>query len=248
VNAGSVRVDTVGAVATITLDRPAQRNALTPGMLGELRAAIGAVGPTARCLVLAGEGKVFCAGFDLDLCRASPDGEVMRALLTGLSRAVTALRALPIPVVAAAQGAAIAGGCALLGGADIIIADRGAKFGYPVVRLGISPAVSAPTISGLIGRGRARERMLDTALIDGVEARRIGLVHELVDEAGDVGGRARVIAEELAAKPPGAMSVTRSWLREIEGLGPWPDRALAASLALTGSEEERVRLAEARRA
>lgn len=237
-----IRLEVTGPVAALLLCRPDQRNALTPEMLAEFNRALGAIPSAARCLLLAGEGAVFCAGFDLSLCHAHPDGSVMRVLLRGLSEAVAALRALPIPVVIGAQGAAIAGGCALLGGADFIVADSGAKFGYPVTRLGVSPAVSAPFLAQSIGPGRARERLLDPTLIDGVEALRIGLVHRLVDQPDQVRQAARAEAVALCEKPQEALRATRRWLDELSGLGPWRGRALAASQSLAGSPEERSRI------
>ncbi len=244
---GLVLAESSGPVAVIRLNRPAQRNAMTPDMLDELIAAAGRLPASTRCLIVAGEGRVFCAGFDLALCQAHPDGSVMRALLSGLSRAITVLRELSVPVVVAAHGAAIAGGCALLGGADIVVADRAAKFGYPVVRLGVSPAVSAPFLGGAIGSGRARERLLDPSLIDGEEAHRVGLVHELVESPEEVLPRARAIAQMLADKPRGALAATRAWLFELEGLGSAPRRALDVSLSLAGGDEEQARLAAALR-
>src|SRR5690606_9036453 len=83
----------------------------------------------ARALLLCGEGPVFCAGFDLDTCRGEGGDEALRRLLRGLSGAIAGLRAQERPVVVAAHGAAIAGGCALLGGADVVVADAGAKLG-----------------------------------------------------------------------------------------------------------------------
>lgn len=255
-------------VLELALARPDRRNALTPEGLAELARIVGDQLPEyARCILLHGHGKAFCAGFDLDLCRDHPDGSMMRTLLTGLAKAILALRTARAPVVMAAHGAAVAGGCALLGGADFIVANRAAKFGYPVVRLGISPAVSAPFIRRSLADGHTRERALDTQLIDAIEAHRIGLVHELVATPDDVLPRARAIAHELAAKPPHALAATRAWMAAIDehaGLFertphapptihaphlPIPDpRAknalgLEASLALTGGEEERRLLA-----
>jgi methylglutaconyl-CoA hydratase len=242
-----VRFEHDGPITTLVLDRPDQRNAMTPEMLDAVLKGLGALPPSARCLVVAGTGKVFCAGFDLAMCQAHPDGSVMRALLTGLSRCILALRQLPVPVVAAPHGAAIAGGCAILGGADIVVADRAAKFGYPVVRLGVSPAVSAPFFTGAVGHGHARGRLLDPSIIEGAEAHRIGLVHELVDAPEEVRPRARAIAASLAAKPRGALGATRALLLEIEALGTQPAKALEVSLGLAGSDEERQRLAPALR-
>jgi len=255
-------------VLEVALVRPDRRNALTPESLAQLTLAVGAHLPEhARCILLYGQGRAFCAGFDLDLCRDHPDGSMMRALLTGLSEAVLKLRLARPPVVIAVHGAAVAGGCALLGGADFVVADRAAKIGYPVVRMGISPAVSGPFLRLAIGDGRARERMLDHQLIDAVEAHRLGLVHELVATPDEVLPRARAIARELAEKPPYVMAMTRAWLNEIDEQGglfertphrqpppdaphsPWIDPrgkdvlALEASLSLTGGAEEQTRLA-----
>lgn len=233
-------------VATITLNRPERRNAMTPQMLSELRAAVERVAPAVgsapvrnevRALILAGAGKVFCAGFDLDLCRDHPDGAVMRELLTGLSAAVAVLRACPVPVVVAAHGAAIAGGCALLGGADFVVADAPAKFGYPVVRLGVSPAVNIPFVRVMMGDGPTRARTLDTKLIDGVEAHRAGLVSDVVATAEEVLPAARALAAVLAAKPPHGLLATRRWLDELAPADA--ERGLNVSLALTGEDEER---------
>lgn len=226
----------------MALARAEKRNALTPAMLGEMKGAVEGAGPDVRAIVLAGEGAVFCAGFDLTLCADRPDGSVMRELLSGLSGLIVALREFSGCVVVAAQGAAIAGGCAILGGADVVVADRGAKLGYPVLRIGVSPAVSAPFLGVGAGFGPARARMLDTGLIEAERARAIGLVHEVVDGPGEVLGRAMAIATELAEKPAGAIAVTKSWLNAIEdGMRRVsPRHGLAVSMGLTGGEEERA--------
>ncbi len=238
-----IRIERDGRLVVVVLDRPDQRNALTSEMLDVLRRSASEAARDAAALVLRGEGPVFCAGFDLKLCRETPDGSAMRALLTGLSEAIATLRGLPIPVVVAAHGAAIAGGCALLGGADVVVADRGAKLGYPVVKIGVSPAVSAPFLRLNVGDGAARARLLDSGLISGEEAARMGLVHELVDLPEDVLPRAIEEARALAEKPAHAIAATKRWLNEIDPIGDGGRRALDVSLGLAGSEEERVRLA-----
>ena len=237
-----IGVEHDGPVACVTLKRPDQRNALTPEMLDALADAARATPASgARALLLAGEGRVFCAGFDLTLCRESPDGSAMRALLTGLSGAIIAMRDLPIPVVLACHGAAIAGGCALLGGADVVVADRGAKLGYPVVRLGVSPAVSAPFLRTAVGDGACRTRLLDTDLIDGVRAHEVGLVHELVGSREEVLPRALRVARALAGKPAWAVAATKRWCNELAPTNG-AQRALGVSLSLTGGEEEQTLL------
>lgn len=235
-----IRVELQSEVAWVKLCRPDKRNALTPDMLGSLETAVrqAAAGP-ARAVVLCGEGPAFCAGFDLDLCKDHPDGSVMRALLTGLAGVIAALREQPLPVVAALRGAAVAGGCALLGGCDLVVTHDTAKLGYPVTRLGVSPAVSAPTLAAMLGWGPARARLLDVGLVSGREALRLGLAHESVAEDTLVEPKAGEIARALAAKPARAMHATRAWLARVEDLADGPWRALRASLELTGGDEER---------
>lgn len=232
-----------GAVAVITIDRTDKRNALTPDMARSLADCAGRLRESgARAAVLAGAGATFCAGFDLSICKA--DTLATADLLRSLAAAVRALRRLPVPVVAAAQGAAIAGGCALVSACDIVVTDRAAKFGYPVVRIGLSPAVSAPTVLMALAAGRTRERMLDPGLITGEEAFRIGLAHECLDAPEAVTPRALAIADSLAAKPAHSLATTKLWLNELDGSDDDAtlDAALRASLSLTGGAEERERL------
>lgn len=229
-----------GAIAVITIDRPDKRNALTPDMarnLAESAARLRESG--ARAAVLTGAGAMFCSGFDLAVCRA--DAMATADLLRSLAATAKALRGLPIPVIAAAQGAAIAGGCAIVAACDIVITNREAAIGYPVLRIGVSPAVSSPRFAMAVGFGRCRERMLEPALITGEEALRIGFAHECLPTAAEVMPRALAIAASLAAKPRHALATTKLWLNELDGsdddatLGA----ALHASLALTNSDEER---------
>lgn len=238
-----VRTTIEAGVALVTLDRPDVRNALTPDMLEAAREApMRAQREGARCVLLRGAGPAFCAGFDLTLCQ--DDDNAMGVLLTGLSHAIAALRDGPLPVVLCAHGAAIAGGAALLGGADIVVADASAKIGYPVLRLGISPAVSAPFLRLGVGDGACRTRLIDTKIHDAVAAERIGLVHDLAVDADGAHAKAFEIARSLASKPPSAITATKRWLNELDrAAGDVRGRALEASLSLTGGAEERERLA-----
>ncbi len=234
-------------IALLLMDRPEQRNALTPVMLTALAIKARQAADEARVLVLGGEGKTFCAGFDLGMCREAEDGSVLRDLLSGLSALVQTLRELPIPVVARVHGAAIAGGCALLGGADVVLVERSAKVGYPVVRLGISPAVSAPFMEGL--PGGTRERLLDPLLVEGEEAVRIGFAHEVCEDREALFARSDEVAHALAAKPGAAIAETKAWVSRLSsgkavaehGDGPNEavTQALDVSLSLVGSHEQR---------
>lgn len=244
-----IRTETIehngATLALILLDRPDKRNALTPAMLIDLYAALEEAPKAHDAVVLAGEGKAFCAGFDLALCKASPDGSVMRALLTGLSRACSLMRRTEKPVVIAAHGGAIAGGCALLGGADVVVSDIHARLGYPVTKIGVSPAVSAPFLANNVTHGAAREHLLLPELINGELAHHLGLVHDLVESPEHVRGRALDIASMLAEKPPHAYAATKDWLNTLEGStdSPLVGLALDASLSLVGGPEEQRLLA-----
>lgn len=234
-----IRSELRANVGHLTLARPEARNALTPSMLSDLAAAATDLGARCGTILLRGDGPAFCAGFDLNLCRDDPQGATLRSLLQGLSDAIRALRAQPAPVVACVQGAAVAGGCALLGGADIVIASSEAKFGYPVTKLGISPSVSSPFLLATVEPGSTRALQLDPGLFRADDALRLGLIGELHPDPAAALERAGRIAEELAAKPRGAMDATRRLLQQLTG----PSDALAAtglhrSLGLVGGMEE----------
>lgn len=240
-----------GRVAIIRLNRPAAKNAMTPAMLDAVIAAVETCREQQQAIVIAGAGGVFSSGFDLRLIAA--DAAVMDQLLERLSRLVFALKHHERPVVVAAAGVAIAGACALIGGADLAVADEHAKLGYPVLRLGLSPAVSAPFLTRQVVSGAARRMMLDTTLISGREAHAIGLVAECVATPAEVEPRAITLAEELAAKPFGALAATRRWLAEIESamittrepLDALSSRALTISLQTGRSAESRDLVATA---
>ena len=239
-----IRLEHDGPVAILILDRPDKRNALTPAMFSDLRAELHGIlwGPS-RALLLAGNGPVFCGGFDLKMCLDRPG--TLESLLRELAALCSALRAFPKPVLIAAQGGAIAGGCALLAAADLVVTDADAKIGYPVTPLGISPAISAASLRLSIGDGPCRERQLDPALLSGREAARIGLVHEVVATPDQVRPRALELARSLADKPPGSYRATKEWLCEIDASLSPPhasDRALAASLSIVDQAEQQQRL------
>lgn len=251
---GAVRFECANSIATITLCNGVKRNALTPAMLEDIAGAIRAAARRAKpdadgnnAILLHGEGPMFCSGFDLDACHA--DAGVLRRLLAGLAALVRLMRdEIDVPVVIAANGGAIAGGCAMLGGADVVIADAQAKFGYPVTMLGLSPAVSAPYMRRAMSDGATRARLLQPSLVWGEEAARLGLVHECVATAAEVLPRATAVAQHLAAKPAGAARITKAWLAKVEqraGLssGVMAAASLEASIGVVGTPEERSRLA-----
>lgn len=246
-----------GTVRVLTLDRPSKRNALTPAMLSSLKeqARVLRSEPHIAAVLLTGRGPTFCAGFDLSLCQH--DATALATLLAGLAQCISLLREQHAPVVISAHGAAVAGACALLGAADIVVTNTQAKIGYPVVKLGISPAVSAPTLCEQTTPGIARTRLLDTQLVDGNTALRLGLAHFVEESAEACQARALAIAHELAAKPAHALQATRRWCQQLAAANQEParwdaegqlltrspsEKALAASLSLVNGSEEKALL------
>ena len=237
-----IRVTFDGPVLIVAFSRPEKRNALTAAMLDTMAAALRV--SSARAVLLTGDGEVFSSGFDLSACRENSDA--LADLLHALARLSRAMREAPRPVVACAHGAALAGACALVASCDVVVTEADARLGYPVVKLGISPAISAPVLASAAGDGPARARMLDSGTITGEQALRIGLAHECLPDVQACRERALQLAHELAAKPPHALAATKAWLREVDDhVSPARlDAALKASVSLVGSPEERDRLAQ----
>lgn len=233
--------------ARIALRDPARRNALDAATLELLRAHLRSVrdDPEIDALVLEGEGAAFCSGFDLAACVESP--RLVEDLLRGLSDCVAELRALDVPVVARVQGAALAGGCALLTGCDFVVVATDAQLGYPTHRIGISPAVSLPTLSSRMGPA-ARALALSNDLIDGRTALARGLATHCV-EPDRLDAEVDQLVARLLAKGPLAMRATKRWIRDIEergggDLGPSQPRdrmamesARDASIGLASGDE-----------
>jgi enoyl-CoA hydratase/carnithine racemase len=141
-------------------------------------------------------------------------------------------------VVIAAQGAAIAGGCALLCSADWVISNPDAWIGYPALGIGISPAVSAPTLASRIGHARARELLLRPEAIPAKQAHAIGLVDQLIDDPMEALGAALDRARSLTSASPAACAHTGAWIDQLDQNLPFSDNALNASRSLVGQREQ----------
>ena len=207
----SVRLDRrPDGVATLTLDRPARRNAFDDALIAELAQALDklAAEPGLRALVLTGAGAAFSAGADLDWMRRAADFAPAENLADAraLEAMLAALDGFPRPTIARVNGPAIGGGVGLVAAADIAIASEAAVFAMSEVRLGLIPAVVAPFVRRAVGERACRRLFLTAERFDAGTAERLGLVHEVVaegalDEAVDA-MLARVLAggpEALAA-------------------------------------------------
>lgn len=239
------RHDELPGVGELILDRPEKRNALNERGLRDLSLEAGALAAddSIRAVVLRGEGPVFCAGFDLAPVVDEP--ELLGGMLDALAEACLTLKRLRVPVVVAAHGAALAGGCALVASCDFVVTHQTAKLGYPVVTIGVSPAISAPALAGRVGAGVTRQRLLDPTFIDGLRARAVRLADLCVDIEEDTIPRAQLEAKRFADKPAHAVQRTKAWLNEVEGADTdaAANAARDASLALVGNHEQRELLA-----
>jgi cyclohexa-1,5-dienecarbonyl-CoA hydratase len=174
------RLEESNGVAHLTLDRP-PLNILTIAMIAELDAALEVVerADGLCALVLAGAGKVFCAGVDV----AQHTSEHAEAMITGLGALYRRLRALPVPTLAVVHGPALGGGTELALGCDLILAGSSARFGQPEIKLGVFPPIAAAVLPGLIGYQQAARIILTGEALSAEEAARIGLItHAVPDE------------------------------------------------------------------
>jgi len=226
------------SLATVSLNAPERRNALSVSMLDELLSTLESLGSDegVQAILLRGEGAFFCAGFDLGAIVDEP--MLLQDLVSRLGRVTMLMRSAPAPIILAAKGAAIAGGCALLTGADIVVLGDRTRVGYPVHALGISPAVTIPTLSQAAGAGPTRAMLMDGRLRTGREVLETGLGVDLVSE-DDVEEEAMRLADHVAGLPPNAVQATKSWLNELDGSDDpsrWT-RPVEGSAPLAGSRE-----------
>ncbi len=212
---GLVQVEDEGGVRTVTLNRPEKRNALTPELQEELIAALeGAEDAHARVVVIAGEGEAFCAGLDLAVLRdmAGFTVEQHRIEAARVARMFRAVWECDLPTIAVVQGPAIAGGTGLATMCDFTIAAPEAKFAYTEVRIGFVPALVSAYLSLQVGAKVARELLLSARIFDAEEARRLGLVTEIVPRE-ELRGRGAELAQQLIANSPEGMRATKRLLR-----------------------------------
>jgi methylglutaconyl-CoA hydratase len=205
-----------GNVATITLNRPDKRNAISYELIEELLAALDEVASSsALVLILTGAGKAFCSGMDLENLKALvgrsqeqslKDSEIMAHLFRSLYD-------FPKPTIAAVNGAAIAGGCGLATLCDFTLSVPEAKFGYTEVRIGFVPAIVSTFLRRQIGEKHVRDLLLTGRIVAADEALRIGLISEIVS-AEELIGRARELASQLIENSPTSLMYTKRLLSE----------------------------------
>src|SRR5712692_6988843 len=201
-------LEITGNLATITLNRPEKRNAISTQRMAELQSALDEIERShARVGILTGEGKAFCAGMDLDMLAAI--GKQSPAENQEDSRRIAKLFrriwSFPRPLIAAVNGAAYAGGCGVATLCDFTIAAPEAKFGYTEVRIGFLPAIVSVFLTRQIGEKRARDLLLTGRIFEAAEAKELGLANEIVP-ADQLLARAKELADVLIAASPSSLT------------------------------------------
>jgi methylglutaconyl-CoA hydratase len=203
-------LDTTDHLATITLNRPEKRNAITTQMIADLQSALDAIEKTnTRVVIITGTGKAFCAGIDLELLQAiaqqtpAENQDDSRRIAKMFRKIWSYSR----PLIAAVNGHALAGGCGIATLCDFTLSVPEAKFGYTEVKIGFLPAIVSVFLSRQIGEKRCRDLLLTGRLVEASEAKELGLVNEIVP-GERLMTRAHELANDLLAASPS--SVTRA--------------------------------------
>jgi enoyl-CoA hydratase/carnithine racemase len=218
-----------GRVAHLTLNRPAQYNALSEEMLAALEGRLNALSTDAsvRVVVLGGAGKAFCAGHDLKQMKAHPDLAYYRRLFSDCSRLMMRIQSLPQPVIARVHGTATAAGCQLVATCDLAVAADEARFAVSGINVGLFCATPSVALSRNVGRKAAFEMLVTGEFIDAATALERGLINRCVpaERLDEEIGR---LADAIAAKPPSVIAAGKAlFYRQLQA-------DLAAAYRLAG--------------
>jgi methylglutaconyl-CoA hydratase len=212
-----------GSVTTVTLSRPDSHNALNEELVGELTRCFEEISDdeSVRVVVLAGEGRSFCAGADIGYMRETATFSYEENLEDArrLAMMYWTIDECPKPLVARVQGAAMGGGAGLVAVADVAVADAGARFAFSEVRLGIAPASISHFVVRKVGPSHARSLFVTGERFDAERAREIGLVHDVVSE-DELDASVDDKVGELLQGGPVAQATIKALLRRLETTEP----------------------------
>jgi enoyl-CoA hydratase/carnithine racemase len=213
-----LRDDRDGGVATLTLNRPAARNALSVALMAALQDELDRARDdrAVKVVVIAGNGPAFCAGHDLKEIRANPGREIYEALFAQCSRLMLSILRLPKPVIAKVHGVATAAGCQLVASCDLAVASAAARFATPGVNIGLFCSTPMVALSRAVGRKAAMEMLLTGELIDAETARALGLVNRVV-EPDRLEAAVAELAGQIAGKSPLTLAIGKeAFYRQLE--------------------------------
>ncbi|MBK9099958.1 MAG: enoyl-CoA hydratase/isomerase family protein [bacterium] len=215
-----IKYELENEIGILTLNRPEKRNSLHPELVSQMKSKLMEAGDddSVKVVIITGEGKAFCAGADLEYHNemrnySSLDNEKDSRELADL---FLMIYNFPKPVIAAVNGAAIAGGCGLASVCDIIVADeKNAKFGYSEVKIGFIPAIVSTFLIRRVGEGMAKQLLLSGDIIEAKRAYEIGFVNYLFNNALEFSLN---LSSKIKTNSESSMIMTKDLIRKVSNL------------------------------
>lgn len=213
-------LDRAGPTLTVRLHRPKERNAFNADLIAELAATFRGLDDDVRCVVLTGEGPMFCAGADIAWMKHSAtlseaenqrDAQVLAEMFAVIDQS-------PAVVIGLVNGLALGGGAGLVACCDMVAAKQSSSFGFTEVRLGLIPAVISPYVVNKIGASAARRYFLTGELFDANTARRMGLVHHVAAESHELIDTVQTWCDSVLSAGPQAVREAKKLLRTLPQL------------------------------
>jgi methylglutaconyl-CoA hydratase len=216
-----ILTSTENSILTITLNRPEKRNALNDALISALRDALREADKDAelRAILIKGAGKDFCSGADLSALQKISESDVMENLADAenLSELFALIRKIKIPVIAAVNGRALAGGCGLATACDLVLAAKSARFGYPEVKIGFVPAMVMAILRRNLSEKRSFELITQGFEFGAEEAEKIGLINRVFeDESFEEDVKTYVSAYEKVSRS--AVVLSKKLLYQMDGM------------------------------
>ena len=214
----TLKIERQGHVARVTLNRPDVRNAFNESVIAELTEAFAALGQdlTLRAIVLAAEGKAFCAGADLNWMKAMAgySWDENHADASRLAEMLWTIYSCPVPVIARVQGDVYAGGVGLVSVCDMVVAVEGAGFCLSEAKLGLLPATIGPYVVRALGEQASRRYFVTAERFSAAEAHRLGLVHELATPE-TLDAQVQGLVDALCANGPAAVRACKKLVQDV---------------------------------
>jgi enoyl-CoA hydratase/carnithine racemase len=205
-----LKFDLEDGIATVALNRPEKRNALSLELLQELNAVFASISQNndVRVVIIRGEGKVFCAGHDISQL-ANCENTFCRATFDACMEVMDEIQGLPQPVIAQVHGVATAAGCQLVAACDLAVAEEGALFATPGVKIGFFCTTPGVPLVRAIGRKRALEMLFTGRMISAQEAEQYGLINKVVS-ADQLSTETVSLAQKIAEASPWVLSIGKA--------------------------------------
>jgi enoyl-CoA hydratase/carnithine racemase len=213
-----LRQDGAEGITTVTLNRPAQYNALSEDLLSAFQSVLNDVASdsSVRVLILAGAGKAFCAGHDLREMRGMPDETYYQNLFRHCSEMMLSMVQLPQPIIARVHGMATAAGCQLVANCDLAVASREARFAVSGINLGLFCSTPGVALSRNVSRKRAFEMLMTGRFINAQTAVDFGLINQAV-ESKELDDAVESLAQTIARKPADSVAAGKAlFYRQLE--------------------------------